>query len=220
MTTENLTTFDLRDQQTFYLEPTPTRHVVLFLIHTVIPMLMDVKTTGLHHFPKQGGVILAANHLTNFDVLTMQMVLERPLFFMAKKELFTWYADAFYRHLGAFPVHRGERDVWALNYAKKVLQQGKVLGMFPEGRRSRDATLQRGRRGVARLALDTGTPIVPMALTGTNLAMKNIPQRAPVTIEFAPVIQPTTQHTPESLTHEVMQTIAGMLPEANRGVYA
>jgi hypothetical protein len=59
-----------------------------------------------------------------------------------------------------------------------------------------------------------------MALTGTNLAMKNIPQRAPVTIEFAPVIQPTTQHTPESLTHEVMQTIAGMLPEANRGVYA
>jgi len=219
MTTQQAVLTDPRDRKYYAMDHTPVRRVTRFLIDVGIPLLMKVEARGLEHFPAREGLVLAANHLTNFDVLVMQHVLDRPIFFMAKKELYTPLTDGFLRHVGAFPIHRGERDEWAMNHARKVLLHGSVLGMFPEGRRSKGAGLRPGKTGIARLALQTHSPIVPMALTGTHQVFRNFPARTPVTIRIAPALHPQAGDTPETLTARLMHTLAVMLPETLRGAY-
>jgi 1-acyl-sn-glycerol-3-phosphate acyltransferase len=184
-------------------------------------LLMKMEVEGQEHLPAQGAVIIAANHVTNFDVFPVQFALPRPIFFMGKAELFRFpLTDILLRNLGAFPVNRGEKDGWAMRHAAKVLGHGRALGMFPEGTRSKGRGLAVAKTGTARLAIEANCPILPVVVTGSDRFFKRFPYRAHVQITFLPLIQPKLGENPLALTDRLMFTLARALPEEMRGVYA
>lgn len=125
---------------------------------------------GSRHIPKRGPLIIAANHRSFLDPFVISAMTWRPLYFVAKKELFernrlqTWFLNS----LGAFPVDRGNGDADAMGSARHILERGDAVVIFPEGTRIRPGGLGRPRRGVGRLALETGAPVVPVAVIGTE----------------------------------------------------
>src|SRR3954451_10571784 len=128
---------------------------------------------GREHIPKEGGVILAANHRSFLDPFAIGAWLGRPVFFVAKKELFDRrIAGWFLNCLGAFPIRRGESDEESVETAKQILARGDALVIFPEGTRIREGSLGSAKRGVGRLALETGAPVVPVAVHGTERARR------------------------------------------------
>lgn len=134
-------------------------------------------------------------------------------------------AQKFYLHvtpfrLGAFPVRRGEADGWALEHAAKVLAHGLVLGIFPEGTRTRGVGLKPGKTGAARLAIQANAPIVPVAIYGTHQLFKPWYRRSPVSITLGEPIWPAPDDDPAALTERLMRAIARMLPPEFRGMYA
>jgi 1-acyl-sn-glycerol-3-phosphate acyltransferase len=212
---------DPREKKKYYLTDTPQRRALVATIRSLFKLVMKMEVVGLENFPRQGPVILAANHVTNFDVFPMQFAQPRPIFFMGKAELFkNPLLDLFLRNLSGFPVNRGEKDLWAMRHAAKVLKHGQVLGMFPEGKRSRGKGLAVAKTGVARLAIETDCPIVLTAVTGSDKFFKRFPRRARVRIEFLPPLLPKTRESPLALTDRLMFTLAQSLPEDMRGVYA
>ncbi|MEW6404817.1 MAG: lysophospholipid acyltransferase family protein [Chloroflexota bacterium] len=211
---------DARDRKTFYFHATPLRRFAVWLIKLVFSLFMNLEVRGLEHFPMDGPVIVASNHVTNFDVFPMQLALPRPIFFMGKSELFKFFlTDILFRNLGAFPVYRGEKDTWALRHAAKVLVHGQTLGMFPEGTRSKGRGLGVAKTGTARLAIEGDCPIVPMAVTGSDQFFKHFPRRTRVTVTFLPPLFPKPGETPLALTDRMMFALASALPEEMRGVY-
>lgn len=140
--------------------------IIFFLFFT---LFCRWKVTGTENLPRRGPVIVVSNHLSLWDPVAVGVALPRRVYFMAKEELFRlplvgWVLKG----LGAFPVRRGEGDLAAMRQAIRLLRQGKVVGIFPEGGRSRSGVLQPFQRGVAVLAAKTGAPVVPVALIGTN----------------------------------------------------
>ncbi len=124
---------------------------------------------GREHVPADGPVILAANHRSFLDPFVIGCMVRRPCYFVAKKELFSnpvqsWILNA----LGAFPIDRGASDADAMATARAILERGDCVVIFPEGTRVRPGGLGRPRRGVGRLALETGAPVVPVAVIGTE----------------------------------------------------
>ena len=212
---------DPREKKQYYIENTTTRRILTYLLTVIFSFLTKIRIHGLEHLPENGGLILAANHLTNFDVFPMQIALPRLVFFMGKEELFrNFILDAALRRMGGFPVHRGAGDQWALKHAGRVLKAGQVLGIFPEGSRSKGRGLGAGKTGAARLALESGCPIVPLAIAGTQKMFRGSFKRVPVTIHIGPPIYPLPGESPLELTDRVMFTLAEMLPVELRGVYA
>ncbi len=121
------------------------------------------------HIPTEGGAIIAANHRSFLDPFVIGACARRPLYFVAKKELFSkpWQAWLL-SSLGAFPVDRGNADDETIITAKAILARGEIVLMFPEGTRIRPGTLGKPKRGVGRLVLETGVPVIPVAITGTE----------------------------------------------------
>ncbi|MBV8940540.1 MAG: 1-acyl-sn-glycerol-3-phosphate acyltransferase, partial [Solirubrobacterales bacterium] len=125
---------------------------------------------GRDHIPSSGPVIIAANHRSFIDPFVIGTMARRPMYYMAKKEIFainpllTWLLSA----LGAFPVDRGQGDEETIETAKEILARGEIVLIFPEGTRIRPGTLGHPKRGVGRLALETGAPVVPVAVIGTE----------------------------------------------------
>ncbi|MEW5830838.1 MAG: lysophospholipid acyltransferase family protein [Chloroflexota bacterium] len=213
--------FDTRDRKRFHFEMTPFRAVITAVLAAVFRLLMKMEVVGLENFPLDGPAIVAANHVTQFDVFPMQLSLPRPIFFMGKAELFqNPLMDVVLRNLGAFPVYRGEKDRWASLHAARVLDHGQTLGMFPEGTRSRSRGLGVAKTGTARLAIEKGAPIVPMAIIGTDRFFKRFPRRARVTVSLLPPLLPFPGETPLALTDRLMFALAAGLPPEMRGVYA
>lgn len=128
-----------------------------------------LRRIGIEHIPAEGPVLLASNHRSFSDPFVMGMCLGRPLRFVAKVELFEkrWQARLLLA-LGAFPIRRGESDELAMETARMILEQGGAVGIFPEGTRVRPGPLAEPKRGVGRLAVETGAPIVPVAIIGTE----------------------------------------------------
>lgn len=132
---------------------------------------------GLEHVPENGAAILASNHLSYSDWLFMPLTVSRRVSFVAKAEYFTtpgikgWFQKHFFRGSGQIPIDRGGANAaeGALISAKQVLGRGGLFGIYPEGTRSHDGRLYRGKTGVARLALETGVPVIPVAMVGTNV---------------------------------------------------
>lgn len=215
------TFFDPRERLHFSFRATPFRKFVVFLLGNIFKLFMKLDVQGAENLPSDGAVVLAANHVTNFDVIPMQLSIPRPIFFMGKASLFKIPVfEAAIRDLGAFPVYRGEKDEWALRHAARVLEHGQVLGMFPEGTRSKGRGLGVAKTGSARLALDANCPIIPMAVVGTDNFFKHFPRRNHVTIKLLPPILPKPGETPLSLMDRVMFALAKELPADMRGVYA
>ncbi len=212
---------DPREKKKYYFTDTPQRRVMIAIVRSLFKLAMKMEVIGPENFPRQGPVILAANHVTNFDVFPMQFALPRPIFFMGKAELFkNPLLDVFLRNLSGFPVNRGEKDQWAMRHAAQVLKRGQTLGMFPEGTRSKGKGLAVAKTGVARLAIEMDCPIVLVAVTGSDRFFKRFPHRARVRIEFLPPLLPKPGENPLALTDRLMFTLAQSLPEDMRGVYA
>ncbi len=144
--------------------------VVRIILTTFFWIYFRMQRIGREHIPEEGPVILAANHRSFFDPFVIGTMTRRPVYYVAKKELFgfsrvlSWLLNA----LGAFPVDRGRRDQETIETAKIILARGGIVLMFPEGTRTRPGALGRPRRGVGRLALETGAPVVPIAVIGTE----------------------------------------------------
>jgi glycerol-3-phosphate dehydrogenase (NAD(P)+) len=121
------------------------------------------------HIPTEGGAIIASNHRSFLDPFIIGACAPRPLYFVAKKELFArpWQAWVL-NSLGAFPVDRGNADEATITTAKAILARGEIVLIFPEGTRIRPGTLGKPKRGVGRLVLETGVPVIPIAVTGTE----------------------------------------------------
>ena len=212
---------DPRERKCFAFHATLFRKILVAVLRLAFRSIMKMEVRGLEHYPLEGPVVIACNHVTNFDVFPMQFSLPRPIFFMAKAELFKFpLMDVALRNLGAFPVYRGEKDQWAMRHASKVLEQGQTLGMFPEGTRNKGKGLRVAKTGTARMAIDNNCPIVPMVVIGTDGFFKGFPRRANVTVTLLPSLQPNPGETPLSLTDRLMFSMAAALPEDMRGVYA
>lgn len=152
----------------------------LALIKAVLGPIMRLmfrpQVEGVENIPGTGPVILAGNHLTFIDSMIMPVCLDRPVYFIGKDEyvtgkglkgrLMAW----FFSGVGMIPVNRdgGHGGVAALMTGRQVLEEGKVFSIYPEGTRSPDGRLYRGRTGIARLTLMTGAPVVPFAMIGTD----------------------------------------------------
>lgn len=135
----------------------------------VLRRLFRVRVEGLHHLPR-GQMILAANHLSFMDSLFLGMATPSPIAFMAKAEYFDKRRTAWlFRATGQIPLRRGSAAAaeQAMAEARTVLADGGTVGIYPEGTRSRDGKLHRGKTGPARLAQASGAPIVPVGLAGT-----------------------------------------------------
>jgi glycerol-3-phosphate dehydrogenase (NAD(P)+) len=139
------------------------------LIQPFFRLYFRLRRIGTEHIPGEGPVLLAANHRSFSDPFFLGLCLRRPLRFVAKVELFDkrWKARLLIA-LGAFPVRRGESDEQAMETARIILEQGGVVGIFPEGTRVRPGPLAEPKRGIGRLALETGAPVVPVAICGTE----------------------------------------------------
>ena len=154
-----------------------------FMKHIVLgPFLKGVFRpwiTGAENVPAKGPVILASNHLSFVDSIFLPLMLERPVVFLAKSEYFTgkglkgWLTRLFFKGTGQLPIDRsgGKASEASLNTGLEVLSRGEVLGIYPEGTRSPDAKLYRGRTGIARMVLEAGVQVVPCAMIDTEKVM-------------------------------------------------
>src|SRR3954451_15788893 len=173
------------------------------VLHTVVPplarMVWRPSVTGLENVPRTGPVILASNHLSFADSLVIPIVAPRKVVFLAKSDYFTGtglkgrLSRLWFEGLGMLPVDRDDRKaaLASLDTALEVLGRGEAFGIYPEGTRSRDGRLYRGRTGVAHLALTAGVPVVPVGLSGTEKLQPvgaRLPRVVPVSISFgAPI---------------------------------
>jgi len=149
----------------------------LIALGPLLRIIFRPQASGLENVPKSGPAILASNHLSYADWLFMPLSLPRRVSFVAKAEYFTtpgvkgWFQKLFFSGAGQIPIDRSGADAaeGALLSAKSVLDKGDLFGIYPEGTRSHDGKLYRGKTGVARLVLETGVPVIPCAVVGTDV---------------------------------------------------
>nr|HET6904353.1 lysophospholipid acyltransferase family protein [Ktedonobacteraceae bacterium] len=210
-----------------YYEPYITPPVLYFALRMlaifVFHIANRVRLKGRYNVPRQGAFIVAANHLSWADIPLIPMHFPRKVVYMAKEEYFSGKLAWLVRFLGSFPVKRGEGDRQALRTGEEQLKKGNILVIFPEGTRSRTRTMATAHAGMGMIALRTGTPVVPVAIWGSENALKKF--RAPVTISygepivFKPKGKKITRADIDEATETVMRKIAAMLPAEYRGVY-
>ncbi|WP_149182952.1 lysophospholipid acyltransferase family protein [Streptomyces sp. TRM49041] len=165
------------------------------LLGPVLRLLFRPRTEGLEHVPETGAAIVAGNHLSFSDHFLMPAVLKRRITFLAKQEYFTGpgvkgrLTAAFFRSAGQIPVDRSGKEAGqtAIREGLDVLSRGELLGIYPEGTRSHDGRLYKGKVGVALMALKAGVPVIPCAMVGTFEIQppgKMVPKIKRVTVRF------------------------------------
>jgi 1-acyl-sn-glycerol-3-phosphate acyltransferase len=211
------------------------------VLHGVIPPVARAvwrpTVEGLHHVPTTGPVIVASNHLSFVDSVVIPCVVPRKVVFLAKSDYFTGTGvkgtlqRAWFEGLGMLPVDRDDTKaaLASLDTALEVLGRGEAFGIYPEGTRSRDGRLYRGRTGVAHLALTAGCPVVPVGLQGTAEIQpvgSNLPRLAKVTVRFGEPIRVAGEYdgvpsgrARRDLTDRIMSAIAGLSGQELAGVY-
>jgi len=139
------------------------------LVRPLIVALYRPWVEGAEHIPERGPAILASNHLSFLDSVFLPAVLDRPVYFLGKSDYFVGWRRLFFENVGVMPVARegGDAGEASLRRGQQVLEAGHLLGIYPEGTRSPDGRLYRGKTGPVRLALRTGAPLLPVAMVGT-----------------------------------------------------
>ena len=171
---------------------------------------LRMQRIGREHLPRSGPLLLASNHRSFLDPFVIGMLVRRPVYYMAKRELFekrwqAWVLNA----LGAFPVDRGAGDREAMETARAILERGDCVVLFPEGTRVRPGPLGEPRRGVGRLALETGAPVAPVAVIGTEDVRRGWrirPRKVRVRVG-RPLRYPTVEHCSPALAWAVTERI-------------
>jgi len=184
---------------------------------------------GLEHIPDEGGAILASNHLSFSDSIFLPLVMKRKVVFLGKAEYFTasgvrgYATRSFMEGVGTIPVHRGggRASEAAITTGLEVIRGGELLGIYPEGTRSPDGKLYRGKTGVARMAIEGGVPVIPVAMIDTEKAQpigQRVPSRdykvgvrvgAPLTFEKY-ANRPDDRGVLREATDEVMRAIQAL----------
>jgi 1-acyl-sn-glycerol-3-phosphate acyltransferase len=166
------------------------------LLGPVLRLLFRPKVTGLEHIPREGGAILAANHVSFLDPMLLPLVVprRRVLFLTKVKYIDNPLLHWILRGAGVIPVASDDPKAIADAVAAGVtaLREGRLVGIFPEGTRSPDGRLHRGKTGVARIAIQAGVPVIPAGITGTDLALPRgakLPRPRSVRITFGPPIR-------------------------------
>lgn len=208
------------------------------LLGPLFRLLFRPKVEGVESIPGSGPVILAGNHLTFVDSIFLPLVVERQVFFIGKDEyvtgkglkgrLMAW----FFTGVGMIPVDRdGARGgVAALMTGRRVLEEGRVFGIYPEGTRSPDGRLYRGRTGIARLSLMTGAPVVPFAMIGTDRVQpggRGLPRPRRITVRFGQPLDfsryegmDRDRYVLRAVTDEVMSEVMRLSGQEYVDVYA
>ena len=165
------------------------------VIGPVVKAVFRPWIVGRGNVPASGAAILASNHLSFVDSVFLPLLIDRPVSFLAKSDYFTgkglkgWATRVFFKATGQLPIDRsgGKASEASLNSGLAILGRGEILGIYPEGTRSPDGRLYRGRTGVARMILETGVPVIPVAVTGTDKAMPigaKLPKVAKIAVRF------------------------------------
>ena len=196
----------------------------------IFPPIFRVRVEGLNRVPEDGSAIVASNHFSNFDPILLGAFLPRRITYLAKRELVdTPVIGALYRLWGVVPVNRDGMDLGAIRQLLRVLRSGYLVGMYPEGTRSRDRVLHSPRSGAAYVALKAGVPILPVSIWGPeSFSWRGWVRdgRTTVTIRFGDPIE-LGRHTRRIRSQDldaagevIMRAIASGLPDRYRGVYA
>ena len=179
-------------------------------------LLFSPKVIGAENVPKEGAMIMAANHMSNWDPPILGTYLPRTVGYMAKEELFKpAIAGAIIKSLNAFPVKRGASDRGAIKMALNILKKGLCLGIFPEGTRSRDGKLHKAQAGVSLIAAMSKAPVVPTALIGTNKIWSKEEKFPQLTIVFGEPIyyegKSNDKAALEEFSQEIMKKIENLI---------
>lgn len=211
------------------------------VLHNVVPPLAKViwrpTVRGVENVPASGGVILASNHLSFADSMVIPVVAPRKVVFLAKSDYFTGTGikgnaiRMWFEGLGMLPIDRDDPQaaINSLGTALDVLTRGEAFGIYPEGTRSRDGRLYRGRTGVAHLALTANVPVVPVGLRGTERLQPlgtNLPRLVKVTVEFGKPLDFSGRadgvpvgRARREVTDEIMAAIEALTGQEPAGVY-
>jgi 1-acyl-sn-glycerol-3-phosphate acyltransferase len=206
-----------------YSTPRIAYEMIRWSFRGIIMLVAHVHLRGRYNIPKKGPYIIAANHLSWTDIPFIPAYLPGKVVYMAKEEAFYGRYGWLSRFLGAFPVKRGEGDRQAIRASQEQLKQKKVFVIFPEGTRSLNGTLGKAHAGLGLIALRAGVPVIPVAIWGSENALKKF--GAHVTISYGePILlkpkgSKVTREDIAEATDEVMKRIADMLPERYRGEY-
>lgn len=207
-------------------QPNPVYRAAWYLARFLLHTLFGYRVEGWENVPKEGPVILAANHLSILDPIAVGAGVRRPVSFLARADVFrlpflSWLLPRLY----AIPVERGQSDLSAIKRAIRALERGMAFGIFPEGTRSRTGRLQPFKTGVAAIALRTGSPVVPVAVVGTDQAWpvgkKLFRLRRNIRVIYGqPIFVPRAERIShqelENLTREIEAQVRELLPPQYR----
>ena len=211
-----------------------------YVVAPVVNMVCRPTVIGLENVPTEGPAILASNHLSVPDTIFMPVAVPRQVYFLAKSEYFNTpgirgrIVAGFFRAINQIPMDRrgGQASARSLSAGGQALTEGKLVGIYPEGTRSPDGRLYRGKIGVARLALETGAPVIPVAMIGTD-KMQPLgsrfpdPRRAKITtifgapMDFSDLMPQCRDHTTlRRVTDEIMDAIGELSGQERADLYA
>jgi 1-acyl-sn-glycerol-3-phosphate acyltransferase len=194
-----------------------------YVVPSLLRRFFSFRVSGIEHLPGRGPYIIAANHANYLDGVVLATAVPRKIRFLVMPRVYraTPLHPYFHNHVGSIPVSLARPDPGAIRRALRVLEEGGVVGIFPEGPFSRHGKLVRGQPGVALVALRSGVPVVPAAISGTFHAMVArrffVPRRVPLSVRFGKPLrfstprQRVTQGLRADVTGWIMEEIAALL---------
>ncbi len=181
--------------------------------------LLKIKVEGKENIPKEGGVIIAANHRSNLDPFVLNLVVGRPLIFLAKKSLFEVpLFGAFIKGAGAIPVNRNGRDTTSLKKSLQALKDNQCIAIFPEGTRSKPGKFLKPQKGVGLLVSKGNAPVVPTLIEGTDKVLPvggKFPKlfTSDIVVKFGEPIQYNKSHKIDEISLDIMEKIKSLRDE-------
>jgi 1-acyl-sn-glycerol-3-phosphate acyltransferase len=208
-------------------EPYSTPRIIYEIIRwfalAAFSIVIRIRLRGRYNMPRKGPYIVAANHLSWTDIPLIPMFIPSRVVYMAKEEAFYSKIGWLVRFMGAFPVKRGEADRQAIRAAGEQLAKGKIFVIFPEGHRSETHSIGKVHAGLGMIALRSGVPVVPVAIWGSEKALKKFGAQVTISYGKPVLLKPKgakiTREDIKEATEEIMQRIASMLPPEYRGTY-